>query len=150
MLQILIFGSAMSTLLSPPVNVLFALDKFKLIAMGGLFFIVVNTIGHLVLTSQYGGTGAAVVQVLSHLALNCCFALNVCSVFYAKKKLDMTAFAIYMDQGKQADALRMVDDGRIRSSSRASAVVVERDGPLVHAQILGIGKVWIYKTFLLL
>ena len=86
MLQILIFGSAMSTLLSPPVNVLFALDKFKLIAMGGLFFIVVNVIGHLVFTSRYGGTGAAVVQVLSHLVLNIFFTLNVYSVFYAKKK----------------------------------------------------------------
>ena len=39
MLQILIFGAATSTMLSPPVNVLFALDKFKLIAMGGFALI---------------------------------------------------------------------------------------------------------------
>ena len=32
------------------------------------------------------------------------------STFYAKNKRDMTVFAIYMDQGKKADALRMVDD----------------------------------------
>lgn len=68
--------------------------------------------------------------------------------FYAKKKLDMTAFAIYMDQGKQDDALRMVDDERIKASSQASVVVLERDGHFVHAQITGIGKVWIYDSFL--
>jgi hypothetical protein len=68
--------------------------------------------------------------------------------FYAQKKLDMTAFAIYMDEGKKADALRMVDDGRIKTCSQASAIVLRRDGPLVYAQIIGIGKVWIYKTFL--
>lgn len=68
--------------------------------------------------------------------------------FYAKEKSHMTAFAIYMDSGKKADALRMVDDGRIKSSTQATAIVIERDGPLVNAQIIGIGKVWIYNTFL--
>jgi len=68
--------------------------------------------------------------------------------FYAEKKLDMTAFAIYMDEGKKANAMRMVDDGRIKSCSRASAIVIKRDGPLVNVQIIGIGKVWIYNTFL--
>ncbi len=69
--------------------------------------------------------------------------------FYAKKKLDMTAFAIYMDQRKKlADALRMVDDGRIKSCTQASAIVLERYDPLVFVQILGIGNVWIYQTYL--
>lgn len=60
----------------------------------------------------------------------------------------MTTFAIYMDQDKKADALRMVDDGRIKACSQATAFVLERDGPLVHANIMGIGKVWIYETFI--
>ena len=68
--------------------------------------------------------------------------------FYAKEKRDMSAFAIYMDSGKKADALRMVDDGRIKSCTQASAIVIERDDPLVNVQIIGIGNVWIYKTFL--
>lgn len=85
MLQILIFGSAANTLMSPPVNVLFALDKFKLIALGGLIFIVVNVIGHIVITPRYGGTGAAVIQVLSHLVLQCFFTFNVYKVLYATK-----------------------------------------------------------------
>ena len=68
--------------------------------------------------------------------------------FYAKGKHDMTAFAIYMDSGKKADALRMVDDGRIKSCTQASAIVIERDDLFVNVQIIGIGNVWIYKTFL--
>ena len=86
MLQILIFGSATSTFLSPPVNVLFALDKYKLIAVGGILFIVINVIGHLSFTPRYGGIGAAVVQVFSHLILNSYFTFNVYSLFYSKKK----------------------------------------------------------------
>jgi hypothetical protein len=66
--------------------------------------------------------------------------------FYAKKKLDITAFAIYMDQRKKDDALRMVNDGRIKSCTQASAIVLERDDPVVYVQIMGIGKVWVYET----
>ena len=88
MLQILIFGSAMSTLLSPPVNVLFALDKFKLIAKGGLFFIVVNVIGHLIFTPLYRGDGRSGGSSFISFDLEQLFyVFNVYSVFYAKKKL---------------------------------------------------------------
>jgi len=85
MLQILIFGTATSTLLSPPVNVLFALDKFKLIAIGGLIFVTINTAGQLALTPIYGGLGAASIQVLSHLVLNSYFTFNVYRLLYAQK-----------------------------------------------------------------
>jgi O-antigen/teichoic acid export membrane protein len=46
MLQILIFGAATSTLLSPQENVLFALDKFRLIALGALGMVTINLAGH--------------------------------------------------------------------------------------------------------
>nr|MBC8360803.1 oligosaccharide flippase family protein [Candidatus Desulfatibia profunda] len=69
MLQILIFGAAISTLLSPPVNILFALDKFKLIAIGGLIFVAINAAGQLTVTPVFGGLGAASIQVASHLVL---------------------------------------------------------------------------------
>ena len=82
----------------------------------------------------------------SNLASAGCRVEN--GTFYAKEKNHITAFAIYMDSGKKADALRMVDDGRIKSSTQATAIVIERDGPLVNAQIIGIGNVWIYNTFL--
>lgn len=85
MLQILIFGAATSTMLSPPVNVLFALDKFKLIAMGGGALITVNLLGHVFITRYYGGVGAASIQVLSHLVLQCFFTFNVYRQLYAKK-----------------------------------------------------------------
>jgi len=68
--------------------------------------------------------------------------------FYSKSKSSMTAFAIFMDQGKKSDALRMIDDGRIKSTTQATAIVLKREDPLVHTQIIGIGKVWIYNTFL--
>ena len=86
MLQILIFGSATSTMLSPPVNILFALDKFKLIALGGFVMIIVNLIGHFSITRRFGGNGAALVQVLSHLILNGYFTFNVYRLLYLEKK----------------------------------------------------------------
>jgi O-antigen/teichoic acid export membrane protein len=85
MLQILIFGAATSTLLSPPVNVLFALDKFKLIAIGGLIFVAINAAGQLTVTPVFGGLGAASIQVLSHLVLNSYFTFNVYRLLYAEK-----------------------------------------------------------------
>jgi O-antigen/teichoic acid export membrane protein len=69
MLQILIFGATTSTILSPPVNVLFALDKFRLIAIGGILLVSVNVIGNLTITKHYGGTGAALVQMVSFLVV---------------------------------------------------------------------------------
>jgi len=84
-LQILIFGAATSTLLSPPVNVLFALDKFKLIAIGGLIFVAINAAGQLTVTPVFGGLGAASIQVLSHLVLNSYFTFNVYRLLYAEK-----------------------------------------------------------------
>jgi O-antigen/teichoic acid export membrane protein len=70
MLQILMFGAATSTILSPPVNVLFALNKYKFIAVGGILLAIVSAIGNLTLTKNYGGIGAASVQTLSFFILN--------------------------------------------------------------------------------
>jgi O-antigen/teichoic acid export membrane protein len=76
MLQVLIFGAATSTMLSPPVNVLFALDKFTTIAVGGIMLLIINLVGHLMITRYYGGIGAASVQVASHLLLNSYFTFS--------------------------------------------------------------------------
>jgi len=84
----------------------------------------------------------------------CLFSANAFSgcfvqdgTFYAKGKSQMTAFAMYMDQ-KNPRAFDMVDDGRIKSCTRASAVVIKRDNKIVNVNISGIGKVWVYETFL--
>lgn len=72
--------------------------------------------------------------------------------FYAKKKNWMVAFAMYADRdgefASKKKALQMINDGRISSCTRATCFVIKRDGGVVNVQILGIGKVWIYKTFL--
>ena len=69
--------------------------------------------------------------------------------FYSTSRLHMTRFAIAMDQGDKVKALQMVDDGRIKSCSKASCTVLERtDAGLVKVNVLGIGTVWIWHTFL--
>ena len=69
--------------------------------------------------------------------------------FYSESKMAMTRFAIAMDQGDRAKALEMVDDGRIKSCSQASCRVIKRTNEgLVNVDIMGIGKVWIWNTFL--
>ena len=68
--------------------------------------------------------------------------------FYSKSKYDMITFAIAMDQGKKQKALQMVNEGRIHSCSQASCIVLEREKGVVKVNILGVGPVWIYKTFL--
>ena len=68
--------------------------------------------------------------------------------FYSSSKYDMTTFAIAMYQGNRAKALQMVDERRIHTSTQASSVVLIRESPLVYLNIMGIGKVWIYETFL--
>ena len=68
--------------------------------------------------------------------------------FYSSSKYDMATFVMAMDQGNKAKALKMVDERRIRSSTQASCVVLKREDPLIKVKILGIGQVWIYKTFL--
>ncbi|MCX6010191.1 MAG: oligosaccharide flippase family protein [Chloroflexi bacterium] len=84
MLQILIFGAATSTMLSPPVNILFALDKFRLLALCGLGMVTINLTGHLLVTRYYGGIGAASIQVLSHLLMNSYFTFNAWKAIYSK------------------------------------------------------------------
>ncbi len=84
MLKILIFGTATSTMFSPPVNILFALDKFKTIAMGGFILIGINLMGHLMVTRHLGGLGAASIQVLSHFLLNIYFTFNVYRALHSK------------------------------------------------------------------
>jgi len=68
--------------------------------------------------------------------------------FYSKSKYDMMTFAMAMEQGNKQKALEMVDQGRIHSCSSASAIVLEREKGFVKVHISGIGKVWIYETFL--
>jgi len=84
MLQILIFGAALSTTLSPTVNVLFALNKFKLIAIGGFFLVLANIIGNLTLTRNMGGNGAALAQVGSHLILGLWVTYHAFRLLYSK------------------------------------------------------------------
>jgi hypothetical protein len=71
--------------------------------------------------------------------------------FYSKDKTWMTAFVTYMDPDSpnrsKEKALRMIDDGRIKTCTRADALVIERDNGLVYLYIHGIGKVWIYENF---
>jgi hypothetical protein len=72
--------------------------------------------------------------------------------FFSKSRMNMTAFTIYMGRKESGDldrALAMIDNGRVAVCSRASCTVIERrkDG-MVHVNILGIGKVWIYEGFL--
>nr|VFK30680.1 MAG: hypothetical protein BECKMB1821G_GA0114241_106914 [Candidatus Kentron sp. MB]VFK34249.1 MAG: hypothetical protein BECKMB1821I_GA0114274_106613 [Candidatus Kentron sp. MB]VFK76612.1 MAG: hypothetical protein BECKMB1821H_GA0114242_106515 [Candidatus Kentron sp. MB] len=90
-------------------------------------------------------TATLLACLLSVQALAACFVQD--GTFYAKEKSHMTAFAIYMDK-RNPRAFDMVDDGRIKSCTRASAVVIEREDPLVHVHIMGIGKGWIYETYL--
>ena len=69
--------------------------------------------------------------------------------FYSNSKSDMIRFVIAMQEGEKQKALKMVDEGRINSCSQASAFVLERDKTgVVNVNILGIGKVWIFHTFL--
>jgi hypothetical protein len=73
--------------------------------------------------------------------------------FYSNSKLSMSAFVMYMDRdGEHANldkALQMVDDGRIKSCTKASCSVIERTKEgLVNVNILGIGTVWIHERFL--
>ncbi len=84
MLQILIFGAAASIVLTPSISILFAFDKFKILALGGLTMVSVNVIGHLFITPQYGGLGAAIVQVLSALVMNCFFTIITYKVLFSK------------------------------------------------------------------
>jgi hypothetical protein len=74
------------------------------------------------------------------------------NTFFSKDRLAMTAFTIYLDRKGPGDidrALAMVDEGRVAACSMASCTVIERrkEG-MVHVNILGIGKVWIYEGFL--
>lgn len=76
-----------------------------------------------------------------------CYVEN--PTFYSKDKYSIMTFGMAMDQGNQKKALSMVDDGRVKACSKASCVVIERlDNGFVHVNIAGIGKAWIYKTFL--
>jgi hypothetical protein len=68
--------------------------------------------------------------------------------FYAQEKQWMTAFAAYIGNEELDNALSMVDDGRVKSVTRATAFVLERDDPLVHTHIMGIGKVWILDAYI--
>jgi hypothetical protein len=72
--------------------------------------------------------------------------------FYSKSKSSMTSFVIYMGRkgpGDLESVTQMVNDGRVKSSTQASASVIERfDSGLVHVNIMGIGKVWIYDAYL--
>ena len=55
--------------------------------------------------------------------------------FYASGKLAMTRFAIAVNQGDRAKAFEMVNDGRIKSCSRASSVPADRATATAHARV---------------
>jgi O-antigen/teichoic acid export membrane protein len=78
MLQILMVGAAASTLLSPAAGAVIALERYRVLALGGLAVLAANAVGHALVTTRAGGTGAAAVQVASHLALNSYFLLEAC------------------------------------------------------------------------
>ena len=74
-LRILLVGTAISTLLSPPVNVLFAEGRYRTIAIAGASMALVNTAGQILLTPRYGATVAAWVLVGSFLLMNGTFSI---------------------------------------------------------------------------
>lgn len=74
-LRIMLVGTAFSTLLSPPANVLFAEARFRALAYTGLAVTGLNVAGQLVLTPRFGGPAAAWVQVGSFLLMNGIFTL---------------------------------------------------------------------------
>jgi O-antigen/teichoic acid export membrane protein len=87
MLQILIVGTAISTILSPGVNVLFALNRFKLVALGGFLLALTSIIGNLTLTRKMGGSGAAVVQVGCHAILGLWTTYHALRLLYARHEM---------------------------------------------------------------
>jgi O-antigen/teichoic acid export membrane protein len=69
-LRVFLLGTALSAVFSPPVNALFALGKFRVLALGGLAMVSGSTALHLILIPRYGAMAAALVQVGSFFAMN--------------------------------------------------------------------------------
>jgi O-antigen/teichoic acid export membrane protein len=69
-LQILGGCAALSLVLSPSVNVLFALERNGVIALGGAIALTVGLVGHLLVTSRYGAYGAAWTTFCAYGAIN--------------------------------------------------------------------------------
>jgi O-antigen/teichoic acid export membrane protein len=76
-LQILGVCAAISLVLSPSVNVLFALERIGLIALGGVLVLVVGLSGHILVTSRYGAVGAAWTTFCAYTAINSFFFFAV-------------------------------------------------------------------------
>jgi O-antigen/teichoic acid export membrane protein len=74
-LRILLVGTAISTLLSPPANVLFAEGRYRTLALIGALAALLNAAGQFVFTPRFGAVAAAGVQVGSFLLMNGAFSL---------------------------------------------------------------------------
>jgi O-antigen/teichoic acid export membrane protein len=74
-LRILLVGTALSTLLSPPANVLFAEARFRTLALIGASMAVLNVAGQAILIPRFGAVAAAGVQVGSFLLMNGAFTI---------------------------------------------------------------------------
>jgi len=65
LLQILLFGSGLFTAMAPSSVVLLGYGKFKTLLSAGIVFVLVNLLGHWLITIRHGALGAAWVQVVS-------------------------------------------------------------------------------------
>jgi O-antigen/teichoic acid export membrane protein len=69
-MQILLVGAAISLVLSPMTNVLFALKRESLVLSFSFVLLLVQCVGHVSLTSRYGPIGAALTTVLAYGVFN--------------------------------------------------------------------------------
>jgi O-antigen/teichoic acid export membrane protein len=74
-LTIFMIGAAVSTMLSPASQVLISVERFGALAAAGGVAVMLNVMGHLIVTTRLGGIGAAAVQVSTHVVLNSIFAI---------------------------------------------------------------------------
>jgi O-antigen/teichoic acid export membrane protein len=69
-LRVLLVGTALSAVFSPPVNALFALGKYRELATGGIGLTAIGLLLHLVFTARYGSMAAAIVLVSTYFLMN--------------------------------------------------------------------------------
>lgn len=69
-MRILLGGAAVNLVLSPIANIVFALHMESRVVLSSLVLLTLQYIGHTLLTSQFGPTGAAVTTVVSYAVFN--------------------------------------------------------------------------------
>jgi O-antigen/teichoic acid export membrane protein len=69
-LLLLSLSAGVSILLSPMMNILFALHQKKLIVSSGILLLVLNVLGHLIFTRSLGAIGAASTNLISYTLVN--------------------------------------------------------------------------------